>query len=186
MKQRFRVRHLGVCILGSVSLLLVIFLGPQAFPVTERAVSPSIGVRELLAVQAASAQRLSIDDVSQQLYDSMPFLPLENEYIDAETGEVDVNNTLVSRLIRYHLYVARRSPEYRLDWKISLADYLNVTGHWLQGDTYPGEADLEMSPRNGDIDAINQLNRAERDALVQELVTVFTSSEGRLPTFLSR
>jgi len=57
MKQRFRVRHLGVCILGSVSLLLVIFLGPQAFPVTERAVSPSIGVRELLAVQAASAQR---------------------------------------------------------------------------------------------------------------------------------
>ena len=138
-----------------------------------------------LYMKPASAQRLSVSDIAQQVYASFPLLPLENDYIDRETGEVDVDNTLVSRFIRYHLYVARRQPIYRLDWKISLADYLGVND-WIREEQYPGASDLRTNPINMDLDAMRQLNRAERDALVEELVAVFSSQGDRLPTYLSR
>jgi hypothetical protein len=135
---------------------------------------------------AQRSPRLSVNDLAQQVYEAVPSLPLENGYVHAETGTVATNNTLISRFIRYHLYVVRRSPQYRLDWKISLADYLGVPGHWVEGDNYPGTATLETAPREGDIAAMNQLNRAQRDALVQELVNVFSSADGNLPTYLPR
>lgn len=130
----------------------------------------------------AFAQRLSAADVANQLYARLPDLPLENDYVNDEMGEVDPDNTLLSRFIRYHLYVARRSPNYRLDWKITLADYLGVND-WMRDEEYPGSSDLTLNPKDGDIDAIRSLNRTERDALVEELVSFFEEQGDRIPSY---
>ena len=71
--------------------------------------------------------RVPIDNATaQQIYAQLPDLPLENQYIDQETGDRDEANTLVRRLIVYHLLVKGRPPFYRLDWKLTLADYLGA------------------------------------------------------------
>lgn len=61
------------------------------------------------------AQNTRPRDVWQQVYQQLPDLPLENKYVNKETGKVDSENTLVSRLVRYHVYVKGRPPNYRLD-----------------------------------------------------------------------
>jgi hypothetical protein len=114
----------------------------------------------------------------QQVYELMPELPQENQYVSVETGEISTNNTLVSRLIQYHLYVKGRPPNYRLDWKLTLADYLGAN-EWMVESAYPGADTLQPHPMAGDIAAIGHLNRAQRDALVDALVSVFSSTGAR-------
>ena len=63
------------------------------------------------------------------IYEKIPDLPLENDYISKGTGEVNPKETLVSRLIRYHFYVKGRPPNYRFDWKLTLADYLGANDY---------------------------------------------------------
>jgi hypothetical protein len=123
--------------------------------------------------QSALAQRMRIDDIWQQVYQQLPELPLENQYISRETGEVSVNNTLVSRLIRYHIYVKSRPPNYRLDWKLTLADYLGINEK-MEPETYPSGTALRENPMPGDVQAVQSLNRVQRDALVNTLVALFT------------
>jgi hypothetical protein len=130
------------------------------------------GVSRYVLPQPAHAQRLNPRNAAQQIYAQMPELPLEDHYERVETGEVDSDNTLLSRFIRYHLYVQGRSPLYRLDWKITLADYLGVN-EWMRAEQYPSASDLAVNPRDADIAAIQQLNRAQRDALVQALVDLY-------------
>lgn len=69
---------------------------------------------------------------------------------------------------------------YRFDWKISLADYLGLND-FLRGETYPGRSYLTVNPMEGDIAAIRQLNRQQRDALVSTLATFYAQQAG-LPT----
>ncbi len=118
------------------------------------------------------------------MYEKLPDLPIENNYISKETGKVDPNNTLVGRLIRYHVFVKGRPPNYRFDWKLSLADYLGATPDYLVESVYPGNDVLRSNPMEQDRAAIQRLNRVQRDALVQALVDVFTenSGGGRTPT----
>ena len=111
-------------------------------------------------------------NVWKQVYQKLPNLPLENKYVSRETGKVNPDNTLVDRLIRYHLYVKGRGPNYRLDWKLTLADYLGAN-ELLQENVYPGADALRQNPLEGDRAAIARLNRKQRDALVQTLVSVF-------------
>ncbi|MEB3210885.1 MAG: hypothetical protein VKL39_06000 [Leptolyngbyaceae bacterium] len=183
MRRQSLIRFGMMSLLSFLGVVLAMLAAPQSplSPETVAPAAPRILFSQTWTLEAASAQRLEIPDLAQRVYESVPSIPLENDYVDAETGDVDVENTLVSRLIRYHLYVVRRSPVYRFDWKISLADYLGVSGHWIQGDEYPGAVELTTDPQRGDVEAINQLNRAQRDALVQELVNVFSTAEGRLP-----
>jgi hypothetical protein len=47
------------------------------------------------------------------LYTALPDMPKENQYKNKDTGKIAENNTLGSRLIRYHIYVKGRSPIYR-------------------------------------------------------------------------
>lgn len=128
-----------------------------------------------LMVQPASAQRINADQIWQQVYEQLPILPLENQYINRETGEVAENNTLISRFIRYHIYIKGRPPIYRFDWKISLADYLGINDP-IEPQTYPSSDTLSLNPLEGDIAAINSLDRAQRDALVQTLVELFNTA----------
>lgn len=132
----------------------------------------------------AIAQKLTPTDIRnawKPVYKQLPDLPLENKYVSRETGKINPDNTLVSRLIEYHLYVKGRAPNYRLDWKLTIADYLEAN-ELIQEATYPGAKTLRQNPLEGDRAAINRLNRQQRDALVQSLVNVFTPNTSPSPT----
>ncbi|MEG3860549.1 hypothetical protein [Microcoleus sp. herbarium12] len=146
------------------------------------AVEPSLlgssGSVRLVAQQSAP-QQLRVQDAWKLVYQKVPDLPIENNYISQESGKVDPNNTLVGRLIRYHVFVKGRPPNYRFDWKLSLADYLGVTPDYLVESVYPGNDVLRSNPMERDRAVIQSLNRKQRDALVQALVDVFTEDFGR-------
>ncbi len=135
----------------------------------------------ILGLPPADAQLSNPNDVSRQVYQRLPNFPKENQYVSKETGKVAVDNTLVSRLIRYHLYVKSRTPRYRLDWKLTLADYLGAN-EYLVETRYPGYDTLKQSPCEGDRAAIRQLNRAQRDALVAVLVSIFNPNSEKTNT----
>jgi hypothetical protein len=85
---------------------------------------------------------------------------------------VDSDSTLASRLIRYHIFVKSRPPNYRLDWKLTLADYLGAHEYLVESQ-YPGGNTLRQNPMEGDRAAIEKLSRAQRDALIDVLVSIF-------------
>ncbi|HEY9838589.1 MAG TPA: hypothetical protein V6D27_17025, partial [Vampirovibrionales bacterium] len=117
-------------------------------------------------------QRVDPRQLWRQVYERLPNFPLENNYISTETGEVDPNNTLASRLIAYHLYVKNRLPMFRLDWKLTLADYLGALDP-LDESAYPGNGVLQENPLASDREILSQLNRQQRDELIEVLVTLF-------------
>ena len=144
--------------------------------------SPFPSYRSVSAQQIAqesAPQQVRVQDAWKFVYEQVPDLPLENNYISKETGKVDPTNTLVGRLIRYHVFVKGRPPNYRFDWKLSLADYLGASPDYLVESVYPGNDVLRENPIERDRAAIQSLNRAQRDALVQALVDVFTGNSGR-------
>ncbi|NEO63845.1 MAG: hypothetical protein F6J98_26820, partial [Moorea sp. SIO4G2] len=127
------------------------------------------GVFQFLGAQPAVAQFFIPPEISKVVYQRLPDLPQENQYISKESGEVAANNTLVNRLIRYHVYGKKRLPNFRFDWKLTMADYLGAYDY-LEASQYPSGDTLTENPMEGDIAAIEQLTRAERDALVSVLV----------------
>jgi hypothetical protein len=124
------------------------------------------------AVSPLLAQETRVGDAWQQVYQRLPDLPRENQYVNRESGKVSETNTLISRLIRYHVYIKARPVNYRLDWKLTLADYLGANER-MPAATYPGSDTLRTNPMPGDVAAIRSLTRTQRDALVQALVDVF-------------
>ncbi|QSF48438.1 MULTISPECIES: hypothetical protein [unclassified Thermosynechococcus] len=118
--------------------------------------------------------------VAETLYPKLPGLPKENHYIRQDNRQPAPESTLLERFIVYHTTVKGRSPLYRFDWKISLADYLGLND-FLRRETYPGRSYLTVNPMEGDMAAIRQLNRQQRDALVSTLATFYAQQAG-LPT----
>lgn len=118
------------------------------------------------------AQNAQPQELWQEVYKKLPNLPLENKYVSKDTKKIDTNSTLVTRLLQYHLYVKGRAPSYRLDWKLTLADYLGVN-ELIEEAAYPGNATLNANPLQADRAVINRLTRTERNALVQTLVSLF-------------
>jgi hypothetical protein len=129
----------------------------------------------LLFAPTSFAQLSSPPDVAQFVYKRVPTLAVENKYIRSETNKQAVESTLVSRLVQYHNSTKGRSPTYRLDWKITLADYLGINDV-IQPETYPGSAFLKKNPLESDRAVIQKLNASQRNALVQALVDAFTGS----------
>jgi hypothetical protein len=120
----------------------------------------------------AIAQRVSPDTVWQQVYQKLPDFPRENQYVSVETRKVATDNTLVGRVVRYHIYVKGRPPQYRLDWKITLADYLGINERMDEG-AYPSRNTLKTNPLDGDLAVMNRLTRQQRESLIQALVEAF-------------
>ncbi|WP_230967956.1 hypothetical protein [Nostoc sp. WHI] len=118
------------------------------------------------------AQRITPSDVWQLVYQQLPDFPRENKYISKENGKVAENNTLVNRLITYHIYTKGRAPIYRLDWKLTLADYLGAN-EIMYDTSYPGNDTLRNNPLESDRDAIARLTRNQRNDLIQVLVNIF-------------
>ncbi|AKG20875.1 hypothetical protein [Calothrix sp. 336/3] len=123
---------------------------------------------------SVSAQNIPTGDAWQQVYQQLPDLPKENQYISRESSKVAERNTLVSRMVNYHMYIKGRSPNFRLDWKLTLADYLGVN-EIIYDSSYPGNDSLKKNPLDGDRAVIKRLNRKQRNALVEALVNAFLS-----------
>ncbi len=126
-------------------------------------------------IKEAKAQFIQPKLIAPVVYQRLPSFPLENNYINQESGEVDEDHTLASRFIRYHLYIKGRSPNYRLDWKLTLADYLGANER-LEKARYPGATSLRENPFERDRTTIRNLNRQQREELVAVLVGIFNPS----------
>ncbi len=118
---------------------------------------------------AQAIRRIQVADIGSQIYEQLPNLPSENRYISQETGEVAENDTFVGRFIRYHLYIKGRSPLSRFDWKLTVADYLGANEVMFEN-RYPSGNALNTNPMVSDRQAMNNLTRAERNALVNTIV----------------
>jgi len=120
----------------------------------------------------AVAQIVRAESVAAMVYQRVPDLPKENQYIRQETGKVDAENNLITRLVRYHQDVKKRPTRYRLDWKLTLGDYLGINEP-IKTDRYPGHSTLKTNPIEGDRKAISSLNRRQREALVDALASAY-------------
>lgn len=132
-----------------------------------------------LLIQSAGAQpqplrRINTSELSEQVYQQLPDFPRENQYFSSETGQVATENTLASRIIRYHLYIQERPTNFRLDWKLTLADYLGSFER-MRPDNYP-DYGLQDNPMAADIAAIESLTPGMRDRLVNTLYETFTAN----------
>ncbi len=119
-----------------------------------------------------NAQNLRPEMVAAQVYKSLTEFPLENQHFSQETGKPATDHSLVSRIIRYHQYIKNRPLEYRLDWKLTLADYLGVN-ETITPSNYPGNATLKNNPLESDRAAISNLDRTQRNQLVDTLVNIY-------------
>jgi len=166
-------RHNRLVILGMASLLV---WGAMA------GTAPTPGRAELVPesspTRVAQQIPLRVRDVWKQVYERLPDLPKENDYVSEDTGELAADNTLIDRLIRYHLYVQSRPPQFRFDWKLTLADYLGAN-ELMREEQYPSATSLRENPMEGDREAIATLSREERNALVDVLVSIFNPEAAR-------
>ncbi|VXD22520.1 conserved exported hypothetical protein [Planktothrix serta PCC 8927] len=161
-------------LLVALSITLLIVLGGffDSFEIQGLAQTPPEQI-------PSTSGRVRVSEVWKKVYEQLPNLPPENQYISQETGKVAEDNTLISRLIRYHVYVKARPTQYRLDWKLTLADYLGVNEPMLVLN-YPGQEALKENPLERDQKAIQQLNRTQRDALVNTLVSLFNPNAANI------
>lgn len=142
---------------------------PQTPPKTSPQPSPS---------RATSGLR--VEDLVVIIYQKLPFLPLENQYQRQDTGQVDPEHTLVSRLIRYHQDIKKRATRYRLDWRLTLADYLGEN-EVITAERYPGSLTLQTNPMDSDVKAIRALNRRQRQELVDLLAALYKPRSDSAP-----
>lgn len=136
----------------------------------------------LAPAQAQPAQLRRIDPgaIAALIYAQLPALPLENQYISSKTGQVAEGNTLVSRIIRYHLYSKERPTNFRLDWKLTLADYLGAFDR-ISANNY-ADYGLRENPMEADVAAVQSLSQTERDQLVNAIYGAFTTPTKAVPT----
>ncbi len=121
-----------------------------------------------------NAQTLPPETIATIIYQQIPDIPLENNYTSKQTGNQAPENTLVSRLVRYHQFVKARPTTFRLDWKLTLADYLGINERMIDN-RYPGFSTLNTSPMLRDQEAIQTLSRSQREKLVEILVSIYNS-----------
>jgi hypothetical protein len=128
----------------------------------------------LLNSASVFAQSLLPEKVSQIVYEQMPELPRENDYSEKETGKQATENTLIARIVRYHQYIKARPTRFRLDWKLTLADYFGKNEMIIE-ERYPGYTTLSQNPLPRDREAITNLTLQQRQQLVDLLVNIYLS-----------
>ena len=173
---------------SSSTLVLAIFISLLPLLVKIQPHIAKISINWVLP--KAIAQDIRPEEVAEEVYKLIPSLPRENQYLSQETGEVDLDNTLMSRLVRYHEYVKNRPLKYRLDWKLTLADYFGINEP-IRDFRYPGSSTLQLNPLEGDRAIITSLSRRQRNELVDTLVSIYNgqqqnSSTSNSPTLEDR
>lgn len=149
----------------------------------------SIGLLVAVSIAAldsrVDSQSLRPEAAAKMVYERVPDLPRENTYTRKETGAIDPENTLISRLIRYHQDVKKRFTTTRLDWQLTLADYLGAN-EVIAEERYPGHNTLTVNPMKSDVRSIQALNRRQRDSIVTALVIIYNPVETTAPTATPR
>ncbi|MGB3692594.1 MAG: hypothetical protein WA865_15890 [Spirulinaceae cyanobacterium] len=141
-----------------------------------------VKIGEIGTIEPAIAQFISPQEVAPFVYEQLTEFPLENQYISLETGEIAANHTLIRRLLSYHLYIKNRLPDSRLDWKLTIADYLGVHDK-IDESRYPGHNSLSINPFAQDLAIIDNLDRQQREQLISALIATFTpKQETETPT----
>jgi len=161
--------------LGKVSLvkiIIIFFLGMILFIVASNI--------NAIPSSSVSAQSLRPNAIAEQVYQLIPELPLENQYLSQETRETAAKNTLISRFIRYHQYVKSRPVKFRFDWKLTIADYLEANEIISVG-RYPGNKTLTTHPLEGDRAAIYNLSRTQRNQLIDTLISIYDPNKPANP-----
>jgi hypothetical protein len=131
-------------------------------------------------IQPTLAQSLRPEGAAFIIYQRLPFIALENQYRRKDTGEIDKDHTLISRLIRYNEDTKKRSS-YRIDWQLTIADYLGANES-IDADRYPGSATLQSNPTKGDIVVIGKLTLAQRRSLIALLTELYAPPQETRPT----
>lgn len=131
-------------------------------------------------MQPVVAQSLRPDEAANKVYQLVPDLPQENQYLSQKTGEIDTKHTLVGRIVAYHIYIKGRPVSYRIDWKLTLADYLGMNEK-IKPDNYPGYQALTQNPYENDLIAVQKLTRQQRNALVTALVQIYSPQNQNNP-----
>jgi hypothetical protein len=153
----------------SWSLLINLFftaMSRRYFPFITLAI---VLVFTVISATTVTAQVIRTGDIAQKIYVELPEVPLENQYFNRKINKVDPNNTLISRVIRYHSYVKGRPVALRLDWKLTIADYLGANDT-MDLASYPGQDILAVNPMDSDRAAVNTLSRQTRDRLIERLI----------------
>ena len=118
------------------------------------------------------SQDIRPETAAEQVYQSLSFLPLENEYLSQRGKEVASNSTLMSRFIRYHEYVKSRPLTYRFDWQLTFADYFDINES-MSTKRYPGFQNLTVNPLERDRQVITSLTRSQRNQLIDTLLSIY-------------
>lgn len=118
------------------------------------------------------AQTIAPEKVAEEVYQQIPDFPSENNYTSVSNGQRSIENTLISRMVRYHQYIKVRPTNYRLDWKLTLADYLRKN-EIIDEQRYPGNGTLTQNPLEFDRAIIEKLTMRQREELVDVLVSIY-------------
>ncbi len=140
----------------------------------------------LLGSGPAYAQLRLVPEAARRVYEALPDLPLENTYTPInpnDGGPAPEEDTLVRRIMVYHLQVAGRSPTDRFDWQLTLADYLDANEPII-AQRYPGAERLTVNPYARDKAAVQALSRQQRWALLRELVLAFGGDPDPKPLYI--
>ena len=122
-----------------------------------------------LSTPIAHARIVRTAETAQKIYTELPEIPLENQYFNQKLKKIDPNNTLINRILRYHAFTKGRPADIRLDWKLTLADYLGANDI-MDPATYPSHDVLNKNPLDNDRAAVNTLTRSMRDQLIDRLI----------------
>ncbi|WP_414370194.1 hypothetical protein [Synechococcus sp. H60.4] len=140
----------------------------------------------LLGSGPAYAQLRLIPEAARQVYAALPDLPLENGYTPVnpnDGGPAPEEDTLVRRMMVYHLQVVGRSPTDRFDWQLTLADYLDANEP-IVAQRYPGAERLTVNPYAQDKAAVQALTRQQRQALLRAILLAFGGDPDPKPLYI--
>jgi hypothetical protein len=159
-----------------VKFLVLLLISTATISVSEHLLNNYLQPQQIFSPTFSSsvvlAQSLRPEFVASKVYEAIPNFPKENNYINQETKQVDADNTLITRLVRYHQYIKTRPTIFRLDWKLTLADYLGKN-EIIKEDRYPGYSSLTENPLPEDRKAIANLTVKQRNELVDLLVSIY-------------
>jgi len=123
----------------------------------------------------ANANIVRTAEIAQKIYTELPEIPLENQYFNQKLKKIDPNDTLINRILRYHAFTKGRPADMRLDWKLTLADYLGANDI-MDPATYPSHDVLNKNLLDNDRAAVNTLTRSMRDQLIDRLIQFMQKS----------
>ncbi len=172
-KLRLPILHLLKWLRPALAGILVVLLIQPSFaqaPATDSSPASS----ESPTAQPRSSQRpkrVRRGDIWKAVYQQLPELPREDSYVDRASNQPS-SSTLVQRLLTYHSSTRGRSPYHRFDWKLTLADYLGKN-EIMAPELYPSGTRFTQNPMEGDRQALSQLDRAQRDELINAIVSLY-------------